>query len=58
MAATNETKDFTVFVDGQPCLDIQNTNNTTPNDCYIDGQPFLTVFPDATTNTTRYFFGF
>ena len=58
MAATNETKDYTVFIDGQPCTDLQNTNNSTPQDCFLDGQPFLTLFPDVTTNTTRYFFGF
>ena len=57
MAATNETKNFTVWVNGEPVLDIQNTNNSTPTDCFVDGEPFLTAIPQTTTATYRFFFG-
>lgn len=57
MAATNETKDFTVFINGEPCLDIQNPNVQIAQDCYLDGEPFLTMFPDSNP-TYRFFFGF
>ena len=56
MAATNETKDFTIYINGEPCLDIQNTNVASPQDCYINGEPFLTMFPS--NDTTKYFFAF
>lgn len=56
MAATNETYKASLILNGEACLDLQNSKNANPHDCYVDGEPFLTVMPS--NKAYLYYFGF